>query len=195
MLLVTPAQQDDLEAARWCGEPLGLCEAGQFGFVVDDLAAAAERFGRRFGIHCWYLPTLSKQEIMYQGRDIDRPLEVALGYTRDGLQIELVKRDPERACLFEEPCAGSGEMPHHVGFFVEDARGQAERLEGKGIRIVQRGVLWFASPHRTRIAYLDARPACGHIIELIEHRAFGYYLGIPEWYLRIGSWLGMLSRL
>lgn len=186
--------QPPIEAFSHVGPALGLPGPGQIAFVGDDLAEAASIHGRSFGIRRWYRPSIFKQKLVYRGCELRQTIQLAVGYSGQ-TQIELIQRNPDQTSLFEDSSDEPSVTPHHLGFFVRDLETHRQRLEEDGLIPLQWGALWFARHHRTRVCYFDGRARFGSVIELIEHRVHGRYIGLPQWYLRLGALTGHVRRL
>jgi catechol 2,3-dioxygenase-like lactoylglutathione lyase family enzyme len=52
---------------------------------------------------------------------------------------------------------------HHLGFYVNDLDKKLKELQGKGIKVLERGTIL-----GVKYAYLDTASACGVIFELIK---------------------------
>ncbi len=188
------ADDSSIEQALRVGRALGLSGALQLGYVVDDIDGARRRIGSRLGVQAWYRPRVIKQKLVFQTRPIEHDLSIVVGYG-GGVQVELIERDDRRSSLFEIATADPEVNPHHFGYFVPSVESQLTRLADLGLRSVQHGSIWFARGHRTRVAYVDARPTLGAIVELIEHRMQGVNIGMPSWYVKLGAGVGLVERL
>ena len=188
------ADDSSIEQALRVGRALGLSGALQLGYVVDDIDGARRRIGARLGVGTWYRPRVIKQKLMFANRPIEHDLCIVVGYG-GGVQVELIERDDRRSSLFEIAMDDPEVKPHHVGFFVHSVEAHRARLSGLGLSSVQHGSIWFARGHRTRVAYVDARPTLGAIVELIEHRMRGINIGMPSWYVKLGAGVGLVERL
>lgn len=190
------ARADDpsIEQAQRVCRALGFSGALQLGYVVADIDTACRRIGSRFGVTAWYRPRVIKQKLIFENRAIERNLSIVVGYG-GGVQVELIEREDRRSSLFEIALDDSEANPHHVGLFVHSVEAHLARLAGLGLSSVQHGSIWFARGHRTRVAYVDARPSLGAIVELIEHRMQGINIGMPSWYVKLGAATGFVERL
>jgi len=176
------------------GRDLDLPGNCQIGYIVEDLEEASRMLGSRLGVNVWYRPRIIKQKLFYKDEPIESKLKIVVGYA--GLnQVELIQHDPQRASLFEVAPAEPKNTPHHLGFFVRSVVGHCSRLADRGMQPAQYGSIWFAKGHRTRVAVFDARSSIGHVVELIEHRARGIYIGMPSWYVMLGAFTGHVERV
>ena len=192
----TPEMTDhpSIEQAHRIGRALGLSGALQLGYVVNDIDTACRRIGSGLGVTVWYRPRVFKQKLVFDARPIELELTIAVGYA-GGVQVELIERDDRRDSLFEIASADPEATPHHIGYFVHSVEAHRTRLADLGLTSVQHGSIWFVKGHRTRVAYVDARPSLGAIVELIEHRMQGINIGMPNWYLKLGAATGFVERL
>lgn len=188
-----PRSDPSLATAQRIGGELGLTGTLQLGFVVDDMDAACRRIGARLGVGAWYRPRVIKQKLVFDSRPIDVPLIIVVGYV-GAVQVELIQRDAGRGSIFEWPSRDAEATPHHFGYVVDSVEAHRMRLAAQGLRAVQHGSIWFAKGHRTRVAYIDARPSLGAIVELIEHRVQGVNIGMPRWYVKLGAAAGLVGR-
>ena len=183
-----------MESFREVARKLDLPGACQIGYVVEDIEKACRLLGSCLGVKAWYRPRIVKQKLFYKDVLIEAKLSIAVGYAGPN-QVELVQYDPQRDSLFEVAPADPETTPHHLGFFVRSVEAHRLRLLDRGMRPVQYGSIWFAKGHRTRVAYFDARNSLGHVVELIEHRVQGIYIGLPDWYVMLGAFTGHVERL
>ena len=93
-------------------------------FVVRDLDAAAERYARIFGV-----APLGRERLEERGIELVR-------FELDNVWLVLVQ--PVADGPVSNFLAEHGEGFFHAGFQVDDVKAEAERIEGEGIRVVNR---------------------------------------------------------
>ncbi|MFQ5524708.1 MAG: VOC family protein [Thermoanaerobaculia bacterium] len=121
-------------------------------FVVRDLDAAAERYSRIFGIE-----PLGRERLDDRGVELVR-------FELDNVWLVLVQPvgDGPVSSFLEE----HGEGFFHAGFQVDDVTAEAERIEGEGIRLVNR------VPRRGVEGWL--------LVDLEMDETFGVYLQLVQ---------------
>ncbi|MGI9405188.1 MAG: VOC family protein [Hyphomicrobiaceae bacterium] len=162
-----------------------LPNAGQIGIVVKDPLAASAHWGARLGIRSWYRPRLTECRTWASGVPLDQKFEIVIGYSQR-TQIELFSVTGLDQGFFDAPSFNSLPEVHHVGYFVRDIQSRMEKLQDLGLEPAQTGSLRLAGNVKTRFAYWDMRKTGAGIVELIEQRAVGLRIGIPEWLVRFG---------
>lgn len=65
----------------------------------------------------------------------------------------------------------------------------------KGFAPRQEGLLRYAGGGATKVAYLESMEKTGLILELIETKAFGLNLGMPEWLVKLDRLTGDTSAM
>ncbi len=168
---------------------LRLPPVSQIGIIVPDLARAARYYGLLLNIKRWYHPPIREAECAYRGKPVDQSLEIAVGYS-GGIQIELIHQECSEENIYNALLGRGGGGLHHLGVSVGDIDRRMKLLTGAGLRPLQSGVIRFGRGGVTRYVYLDTREQAGFILELIETRAFGINLGMPEWVMRLGLLTG-----
>jgi catechol 2,3-dioxygenase-like lactoylglutathione lyase family enzyme len=130
----------------------------QIAYVVHDMDAAVERYGRVFG------PFVVKDTMLtgctYRGRTVDMSLLVAHCLS-GALDIELI--EPRSEAPHAEYLAQHGEGLHHVRFTVSDLEGALAALEADGFRSVFSGV-----SSRSTFVYVEHPDHGPSMIELVE---------------------------
>jgi catechol 2,3-dioxygenase-like lactoylglutathione lyase family enzyme len=144
----------------------------QVAFVVDDLEAGQELFGRMFGIFRWSVwPNLAEGQAdkTYYGEPEEFQFSCAYAYAGE-VQIELCKHDSGRS-IYADWTAARGPGLHHIGFTVN---GEAEFERVKGVLEAQgaRNAMGGRRPGRSRYAYFDTVETLGCYTEI-------YYISDP----------------
>jgi catechol 2,3-dioxygenase-like lactoylglutathione lyase family enzyme len=79
-----------------------------------------------------------------------------------GVQFELIE-PLDGKTLHSDFLKQGREGLHHLGFYVNDLDKKLKELQGKGIKVLERGTIL-----GVKYAYLDTASACGVIFELIK---------------------------
>ncbi len=173
---------------------LGLDRVGQLGFLVDDVEPWCRKHGTELGVETWYRPTIRRCKHFVEGRRLDQRFDIVVGYA-GGVQIEVLHVDGADAERITPPPSSEPPQLHHVGVFVDEMAATRDRLAGKGYPALQSGLFSFARWSKTRVAYLDTTTSLGVIVELIENRFMKWRIDLPEWFVRLGTPMGFVTRL
>ncbi len=166
----------------------------QIGMVVPDLAEGV-RFYRAFlGIPRWYRTVIKECRYRYRDRPIDIFLDIAVGYS-GRTQVELIQVHGSDDNIYHAHPGEAGFGFHHFGVVVGNLEQALRSMLDQGFNPLQEGVLHYAGGGKTRVAYLDTLSRAGLILELIETRAFGLNLGMPEWFIGLGRLTGDTQRM
>lgn len=167
----------------------GLPPVSQMGFVVQDLESGTELYGSLLNIKKWYRPKITLCDYTYKGNPIDMSLEIAVGYSGKN-QIELIQVSGPDDNIYYEINGRDGFGFHHFGVVVNNLEQSIETMERAGILPLQVGTLKYGGGGLTKVAYLDTMESAGFILELIETKAFGLNLGMPQWLVSLGRITG-----
>lgn len=165
----------------------------QIGLVVEDIEKAAQYYGALLNIKNWYVPHLKSHESYYKEKFINQKFSVVLGYSAK-IQIELIHQECEEENLYNAVLGRNNYGFHHLGVTVGNLDKNIEILKQAGIPPVQTGIM-HTSSGVTKYAYLDTLHEAGFIFELIESRAFGINIGMPEWLMKTGRMTGDVKKL
>jgi hypothetical protein len=138
----------------------------QLAYKVNDLEAAALAHSRAFGSG----PFFAARHVALQSshhRGVERPFDHSSAYGQWGaVMVELVvQHNPEPSALHEMFPYGSGAQGlHHAALFVDDLGAAIARFAGEGAPLAQLSV----TQGGTAFAFVDARKALGHMLELYE---------------------------
>lgn len=161
----------------------------QIGMVVPNLREGV-RFYRSFlGIPKWYRTVITGSSCRYRGQAIDISLDIAVGYS-GRTQVELIEFRGKDENVYSAHPGEAGFGFHHFGVVVGDLEKAVRSMRERGFPALQEGELRYAGGGRTRYAYLDTVDRAGMILELIETKAFGINLGMPEWLVGLGRVTG-----
>ncbi len=150
---------------RW-----GLPEVHQLGLVVPDVENAADALTGR-GIGPFFIAVGAPRLWRERGQERRVQGKMALARYR-GVELELL--EPLEGSDFYTGSVDPEGRPvlHHIGFFVADVDGWADRLARAGYPIWVRGQLGLG-PLRTDFAYMDTVGEAGVVVEFIRWRIFG----------------------
>jgi methylmalonyl-CoA/ethylmalonyl-CoA epimerase len=124
------------------------------GIAVSDLAASMELFAKIFRV-----------EQFHRERVEDQKVEVA-SFNLGGILIELTAPTADDSPIgkFLEK---RGEGIHHIAFSADDVNAELGRLEGEGVRLINRTAQQGA--HEMLIAFLHPKSTGGVLMELCQH--------------------------
>jgi len=139
----------------------------QTAYVVRNLAAAEEWFGRALGVPLWTTMEVALGEgCRYRGKPADSSMKLSLGYAGD-VQIELI--EPVRgASIYAEFIEKKGYGLHHIAFSVPDFEEASDMLTKQGLTALSSGVLGGGG---VKFAYFDCEGADASVIEILEFDA------------------------
>ena len=136
----------------------------QIAYVVDDLAAAAERWvGLTDAGPFFVLPHLQLTEPRYRGAPTDLDCSIALGYS-GSMCVELIEQHDDAPSVFRELTDKHGPGFHHWAIMTEDFDSGLERYVDAGHQPAFSGAVAIGG----RFAYVDTVASLGGMIELIE---------------------------
>lgn len=188
-LLRSPNFGDAVEnLARSFRERWGLPEVHQLGLVVPDVENAADALAKR-NIGPFFIAVGAPR--LWRERGQERRVRGKMALTRyRGVELELL--EPLEGSDFYTGSVDPEGRPvvHHIGFFVNDVDGWADRLVRAGYPLWVRGRLGLG-PLRTDFAYMDTVLDAGVIGEFICWRIFGWRFVPPGPVLRA---IGQLER-
>lgn len=178
----------------WSRQPisldgLDLPAVTQIGMVVPDLIEGVRLYRDFFNIPKWYHTVITECSYYYKNRPIDILLDIAVGYSGK-TQIELIQVKGQDDNIYRAHPGEAGFGFHHFGVVVDDLDKAKDIMKGRGHKPLQEGTLKYAGGGKTRVAYLDTVNSAGLILELIETKAFGLNLGMPQWLINLGRITG-----
>ena len=174
--------------ARPFREHWGLPKVRQLGLVVPDVENAADALAKQ-NIGPFFIAVGAPR--LWRERGQERRVRGKMALARyGGVELELL--EPLEGSDFYTPSVDPEGRPvlHHIGFFVEDVDGWAERLVRAGYPVWVRGRLGLG-PLRTDFAYMDTVGDAGVVVEFICWRIFGQRFVPPGPVLRA---VGALER-
>lgn len=138
----------------------------QVAFVVKDLTAGMEFFGRTMGVPRFYVIEdfgLKARDKTFRSRPAEQNFKLALAYSGD-TQIELIQHLSGDTC-YKEHLERRGEGLHHLGFFLYDPQEYQRALDSLGAGGYS--PLMSGRFGTTRYTYFDTEAAIGSIMEIV----------------------------
>lgn len=144
---------------------LGTNVVAQIGIIVRDIEQVAQQYAELFDIEkpAWaWTDAVDKAKTAYNGEST--PARAKLAFIDAGqLQIELIEPD-EHPSTWRQFLDEHGEGVHHIAFFVKGMKEMNERLESRGMPLIQKGEYTGG-----RYAYHDSFDQLKVLIELLEN--------------------------
>ncbi len=144
---------------------LGTTICAQIGILCHDIKKTADAYSALLGMD-YTIGESAEQEIahtQYQGSFTPARCKQAFFKVGESLDIELIEPD-HAPSTWRHDLDEKGEGVHHIAFWVKDTDQVIMRLEGMGMKLVQKGG-WPGG----RYAYMDANPQLKVVLELLEH--------------------------
>jgi hypothetical protein len=138
-------------------------EIMQFGYIVDDIEAAAADWVKHFGTGPFYsLDRISMEQYYYRG--VQTPVELQLAFAYWGsIQIELIRPLCDADTLYARALRSSPGRLNHCATVVSDIDALLESRQLHG-RVIQSGQM----PTGLKFVYLEEYLPGGLHLELIE---------------------------
>lgn len=135
----------------------------QAAFVVNDLASAAEKWTKAFGVGPFYLmEDIEIKNPKYRGQPAEIDFSTALTMAGD-IQIELVQQHCDNPSCYRDMYPKREEGFHHVAVICEDYRREVERYESQGYELAFEGVFGTMD-----FCYVDTSSDISCMVELLE---------------------------
>ena len=173
---------------------LGLPNVGQLGFIVYDIQEALPSIASAFNLKSWYEPQYAEKNFKIRGDNIELNFNLIFAYS-GRLQIELVEEKSKEAPVYWDHLEASGQGLHHLGFYVSNLDAKLDLATNLGFEILLEGQFTTAGGGSARFVYLDTRPQCGIIIELINIKLFGINVPQTEFMMNVGRVTGDIQKL
>lgn len=173
---------------------LNLPRVGQIGIITPGIREAFPRFAAAFNLRTWYEAQYAEQQYFIDGEPVELDFNIVFAYS-GGLQIELIEEKSQKALFFKEHLEQFGQGIHHLAFFVPDIEAKLEAAKRLGLGAIFEGEFNTAGGGLVRFAYLDTRPQCGTILELINVRLYGINVPQTEWMMNVGRLTGDVKKL
>ncbi|RJQ67055.1 MAG: VOC family protein [Desulfobacteraceae bacterium] len=170
-------------------QELLLPPASQIGITVSNLEKGVRFYQSLLHVKKWYRTKITDADYFYKDKAIDQKLDIVVGYWGK-MQLELIQQNCSVENIYTRHAAPGGFGLHHLGVVVGDLERKVSMLRDMGILPLQTGTIRFGRGGLTHFAYMDSMARAGFILELIETRAFGLNLGMPEWLVNIGRATG-----
>lgn len=138
-------------------------ELMQFGYIVDDVEAAAVDWVKRFGVGPFYvLDRISMDQYYFRGAKTELEIRLAFGYW-GSMQIELIQPLNDADTLYARALRSAPGGLNHCAAVVPDLDTLLERHQLRD-RVIQSGQM----PTGLRFVYLEEYLPGGLHLELIE---------------------------
>lgn len=184
-----------MEIGQFILEPsLELPRVGQLGFIVHDVQVSRPSFASAFNLKTWYEPQYSERKFKVGSEMIELDFNLTFAYSGKQ-QIELVEEKSQSAATFRNYLETNGPGLHHLGFYIPDLETKLKLVEKLGLDILLEGQFTTAGGGNTRFVYLDTRPQCGIIIELINIKLHGINVPQTEFMMNVGRITGDVLRI
>jgi hypothetical protein len=150
----------------------------QNAYHVADLDSAIVRWHEATGLG----PFLVRRHIRLDSvryRGAPSTLDISAAHVQSGsLQIELVQQHDGSPSAFRDMFAPDEEGLHHVALFPEDHQAMVDHYEALGFA----SATDLITAERRGATYVDARPLCGHMIEIyrVNDSLIAFYEQIAE---------------
>lgn len=134
----------------------------QIAYHVPDLDKAVAAFHCRFGVGPFLVRRrIALGEVRYRGTPA--ALAISVAHAQWGpVQLELVTQHDNRPSAFRDAFPPDAEGLHHVAIAPEDHAAMVAHYAAQGFPVVTELV----TPEGRGAAYVDARPALGHMVEI-----------------------------
>ncbi|RIX52697.1 VOC family protein [Paenibacillus nanensis] len=144
---------------------LGTKVITQIGLLVHDIEKVSQAYAEFFGMEkpAWFwTDTVDKAQTEFRGASSEARAKLAF-FDMGSLQLELIEPD-RHASTWREHLDAHGEGVHHIAFVVEGMKEKISLMEGKGLKLVQKGEYTGG-----RYAYLDTFEPLKVMLELLEN--------------------------
>ena len=173
---------------------LGLPRVGQLGFIVDDAAEALPAYATIYGISTWYRTFFTRNAVQYGDRYYEADWDFVHSYSGQ-VQMELIDLGGDKENIFGEFLDQHGPGLQHLGFYLRDLDEKVAQAQKAGIEVLQTGDLRLKSGSKGRAVFLDARPTCGLVLELIELKMGRFHLPSARWLMEVSVLTGNGQRI
>ena len=164
---------------------LNLPRVGQIGLITADVQKALPSFAAALNLQTWYEPRYAEKHFFIGSEEVELNFNIVFAYS-GGLQIELIEEKSQVAAIYREHLEQSGQGIHHLGFFVPDIEANLGAARRLGLETLFEGQFKTAGGGSVRFVYLDTRPQCGVILEMINVRLYGINIPQTEWMMNVG---------
>ena len=134
----------------------------QYAYVVNDVEQAARHWVEFFNAGPFFVSPHHKSEnVIYRGEPCDADLSYAFGQAGPA-HIQLIQQHCDTPSAYRDVFKQGEQGFHHIAIIVPDWEGERARFEAAGYPSVMELI------SAARVAYMDARPAIGCMVELYE---------------------------
>lgn len=144
---------------------LGTKVITQIGLLVHDIEKVSGAYAEFFGMEkpAWFwTDTVDKAQTEYRGASSEARAKLAF-FDMGSLQLELIEPD-QHPSTWREHLDAHGEGVHHIALVVEGMKEKISIMEGKGMKLVQKGEYTGG-----RYAYMDSFEPLKVMLELLEN--------------------------
>lgn len=173
---------------------LGLPSVGQLGIITNDIHSSLPGIASSFNLKTWFEPRYSEKQFKIGGETVELDFNIVFAYSGK-LQIELIEEKSQRAAVYHDHLNNHGQGLHHLGFFIPDLDAKLKSVEQLGLEILFEGQFKTAGGGSVRFAYLDTRPQCGIILELIKIKLYGINVPQTEFMMNVGRLTGDVLKI
>jgi hypothetical protein len=165
---------------------LGLPNVGQLAFIVHDVRSSLPAFASLYNLKTWFEPLYAEKEFKINGEVQDLEFNIAFAYSGK-LQIELFEEKSQQAAVYQDHLDSFGPGLHHLGFYISDMDVKLEKARQLGLDILLEAKFKTAGGGFVRYVYLDTRPLCGIITELLHITLYGINIPQTEFMMNVGK--------
>ncbi len=168
---------------------LGLPKVGQLGFIVHDVRSSLPAYVSLYNLKTWFEPLYTEREFKINGKFKDLEFNIAFAYS-GGLQIELFEEKSRQVAMYQDHLDSFGPGLHHLGFYVGDIDARVEIARRLDLDILLEAKFKTAGGGFVRYVYLDTRPLCGIITELLHITLYGINVPQTEFMMNLAKLTG-----
>lgn len=171
-----------------------LPRVGQIGIITADIQEALPGVAAAFNLRNWYKPKYAEKQFLINGEQVELDFNLVFAYS-GGLQIELIEEKSHRAAVYQDHLDQRGQGIHHLGFYIPDMDEKRNKVEQMGTEILLESKFKTAGGGSVHFVYLDTRPQCGIILELINIKLYGFNVPQTEFMINVGRLTGDVLKL
>lgn len=172
---------------------LGLPRLGQIGIITAGIRDALPGIAAAFNLKKWYEPQYKEKRFFINNKQVDLDFHLVFGYS-GSVQIELIEERSGNAALYADQLERDGQGIHHLGFFIPDLDAKLDLAEQMNLEVIFESRFTTAGGGAVRFAYLDTRPQCGIILELINIKLYGINVPQTEFMMNIARLTGEVRK-
>lgn len=172
---------------------LGLPKVGQLGFIVHDVRSSLPAYESLYNLKTWFEPLYAEREFKINGEVKELEFNIAFAYSGK-LQIELFEEKSQQVAMYRDHLDSFGPGLHHLGFYVGDIDAKIEMASQLDLDILLEAKFKTAGGGFVRYVYLDTRPVCGIITELLHITLYGIKVPQTEFMMNVGKFTGDVRK-